>query len=237
MPSSLPDPEVEVYARQPLKDTAAVNATRLLLFERLQSQGLPLETGTGGRTQWNRERRSIPKTHWLDASCVGASTPEILHWEYVVPWQIEAKGRQCRRMCQVDNLGFPRSKPKERSRIHGFRTGDQVRAVGPAHLKTAGVHVGRVLVRVSGSFDVATSTRRVGVSPGGTVSNSSKGMGIPVCQGGECFLPSAEARGLRARKMVKQSKRRKRAAIALAVPIARYGTSDETSSRSCRACW
>ncbi len=154
-------PEIEVQAKQPLKDAAAVNAARWVLFERLQALGVPLETGTGGRTQWNRQRRGIPKTHWLDASCVGASTPEVVRWEQVVPWQIEATGRQCRQMCQVDERGFPRSKPKERSRIHGFRTGDQVRAVGPVHLKTAGAHVGRVLVRASGSFDVVTATRRV----------------------------------------------------------------------------
>jgi 5-methylcytosine-specific restriction endonuclease McrA len=155
-------PEVEVQAKQPLKDATAVNATRWALFERLKALGLPLETGTGGRTQWNRERRGIPKMHWLDACCVGASTLEVLSWEQVVPWQIEATGRQCRQMCQMDEHGFPRSKPKERSRIHGFRTGDQVRAVCPAPLKTAGVHVGRVLVRASGWFDVVTSTRRVG---------------------------------------------------------------------------
>src|SRR5215472_916058 len=65
-------------------------------------------------------------------------------------------------MCQVNKRGFIRSKPKERSRVQGFRTGDLVRAVCPAPLKTVGVHVGRVLVRASGSFDVVTPTRRVG---------------------------------------------------------------------------
>ena len=97
-------PEVEAQAKQPLKDAAAVNATRWVLFERLQALGLPLETGTGGRTQWNRTRRGIPKTHWLDACCVGASTPGVLHWQQVVPWQIEAEGRQSRQMCQVGEL-------------------------------------------------------------------------------------------------------------------------------------
>jgi hypothetical protein len=62
----------------------------------------------------------------------------------------------------VGKRGFPKGKPKEQSRIHGFRTGDQVRAVCLAPLKTAGVHVGRVLVRASGSFDVVTATQRVG---------------------------------------------------------------------------
>ena len=55
-------PEVEAQAKQPLKDVAAVNATRWALFERLKALGLPLEVGTGGRTQWNRTRRGIPKT-------------------------------------------------------------------------------------------------------------------------------------------------------------------------------
>src|SRR5215469_13456424 len=55
-------PEVEEQAKQPLKDATAVNATRWLLFERLQGLGLPLEKGTGGRTQWNRTRRRMPKT-------------------------------------------------------------------------------------------------------------------------------------------------------------------------------
>ena len=156
-------PEVEAQAKQPLKDAAAVNATRWVLFERLQAWGLPLETGTGGRTQWNRTRRGIPKTHWLDACCVGASTPEVLHWEQVVPWQIEAKGRQCRQMCQMDERGLSpeqaegtQSSPRLSHR--GIRCGQCVQR----HLKTAGVHVGRVLVRASGSFDVVTATRRVG---------------------------------------------------------------------------
>jgi len=106
-------------------------------------------------------------------------------------------------MCQVKKRGFIRSKPKERSRVRGFRTGDLVRASCPAPLKTVGVHVGRVLVRASGSFDVVTATSRVGASPGGGASDSSKGMGTPVIRNGERFLPRTEVRGLRARKRVK----------------------------------
>ena len=102
-----------------------------------------------------------PRHDFVDASCIGASTPDVLHWQHIVPWQIEAEGRQCRQMGQVDKRGFPRSKPKERSQVRGFRTGDLVRASCPAPLKTVGVHVGRVLVRASGSFDVVTASRRV----------------------------------------------------------------------------
>jgi 5-methylcytosine-specific restriction endonuclease McrA len=72
-------PHLQALAKQPLKDVAAVNTTRWALYERLKALGLPVEVGTGGRTKWNRTKRGLPKTHWVDAACVGASTPEVLH--------------------------------------------------------------------------------------------------------------------------------------------------------------
>jgi RRXRR protein len=42
----------------------------------------------------------------------------------------------------------------DQKRVRGFATGDLVRAVVPAHLKTAGVHTARVVVRAKGSFRV-----------------------------------------------------------------------------------
>ena len=38
-------------AKAPLRDAAAVNATRWNLFERLKRTGLPVETGSGGTDQ------------------------------------------------------------------------------------------------------------------------------------------------------------------------------------------
>src|SRR5262249_40435109 len=61
-------PEVQAQARRPLKDAAAVNASRWTLYRRLQTVGLPLEVSTGGRTKWNRTVRGLPKTHWIDAA-------------------------------------------------------------------------------------------------------------------------------------------------------------------------
>jgi 5-methylcytosine-specific restriction endonuclease McrA len=58
-------------AKAPLKDAAAVNATRWRLFNDLKATGLPLQTGSGGRTKFNRVRLGVPKTHALDAACVG----------------------------------------------------------------------------------------------------------------------------------------------------------------------
>src|SRR5262249_50050417 len=86
-------PAIQAQAKAPLRDAAAVNATRWALFQRLNATGLPLETGTGGRTKWNRTTRDLPKTHWFDAVCVGESTPERLLVGGVMPLLITAMGR------------------------------------------------------------------------------------------------------------------------------------------------
>ena len=45
--------------------------------------------------------------------------------------------------------------------VRGFKTGDRIRAVVPAPLKSAGMHIGRVQVRQRGSFDIQTHEWRV----------------------------------------------------------------------------
>ena len=152
---------IQRHLKTPLAAAAAVNSTRWRLYEELQFLGLPVEVGTGGRTRWNRTRLALPKTHWIDAAVVGASTPERLRTTHIRPWLIEAKGRQSRQMVNVDELGFPRGKAKGPSRVRGFRTGDLVKATVPAQLNARGVHVGRVLVRTRGIFDVQTKHGRV----------------------------------------------------------------------------
>lgn len=153
-------PEVQAQAKRPLKDAAAVNATRWALYHRLQESGLPVEVGTGGRTKWNRTQRILPKTHWLDAACVGASTPETLHMQGVRPLLITAMGRQRRQMCLMDGSGFPRTRAKGPRQVRGFETGDLVRAVVLSG-KRAGTHVGRVAVRANGAFTITTGSGSV----------------------------------------------------------------------------
>jgi 5-methylcytosine-specific restriction endonuclease McrA len=144
------------HAKTSLRDAAAVNTTRWALYERLRALGEPVEGGSGGRTKYNRSRQGIPKTHWTDAACVGASTPEELrNWQTVRPLLITATGRQCRQMCQVDKRGLPRGKPKGPSRSHGFRTGDMVRAVVTKGKRT-GTYVGRVAIKSDGYFKLTT---------------------------------------------------------------------------------
>jgi 5-methylcytosine-specific restriction endonuclease McrA len=142
-------------SREPLKDAAAVTTTRWALYERLQACGVPLETGSGGLTKYNRSMRHLPKTHWLDAANIGKSTPEILRVKHVHPLLITATGHGSRQMCRMSKFGFPRTGAKRHKRVQGFMTGDLVRAV-VASGKKVGTYVGRVAVRSTGFFNITT---------------------------------------------------------------------------------
>lgn len=146
---------IQAQAKAPLKDATAVNVTRWELYRRLQAFGLAVEVGTGGRTKYNRSVRHLPKTHWLDAACVGASTPDELHWQQTVPLLIRASGRHSRQMCRTNKRGFPDKAPKATSVVGGFRTGDMVRAIVPSG-KKAGRYDGRIAVRATGSCNITT---------------------------------------------------------------------------------
>jgi len=146
-------PHIQAQAKHPLKEAAAVNATRWGLSRTLHATGLPVETGTGGRTKYTRTRQGFPKTHWLDAACVGASTPEALHLLTAQALLIVSVGRGSRQRCRTNAHGFPRSHLSRGKRHFGFQTGDIVHATVPRG-KHAGVHVGRVTVRQRASFNL-----------------------------------------------------------------------------------
>ena len=154
------DPErlahILALMKRPLKDATVVNATRWLLSDRLKAQGLPLETGSGGLTKYNRTTRTLPKEHWIDAACVGMSTPTALAVNGVLPLRIIATGHGCRQVCLMDKFGFPRTNPKQVKQVQGYQTGDIVRAVVTKG-KKIGTYVGKVAVRSSGSFNITTT--------------------------------------------------------------------------------
>ncbi|MGV0029416.1 RNA-guided endonuclease IscB [Phormidesmis priestleyi] len=141
-------------ANRPLKDAAAVNSTRWVLFNRLKETGLPVSTGSGGLTKFNRTRLELPKTHWLDAACVGqVETLEVLTSK---PLLIKAMGHGTRQMCGTNKFGFPiRHRTPEKAHF-GFQTGDLVRAIVAAG-KYAGDWVGRISVRARPSFKLSSS--------------------------------------------------------------------------------
>jgi 5-methylcytosine-specific restriction endonuclease McrA len=143
-------PEVEVQARAPLKDAAAVNATRYALVRELGKLGLPLGTWSGGRTRWNRARFGLPKTHALDALCVG--DPGWVDAARLKTMSITAtgRGRHCR--TNFDEHGFPRGYFMRQKQVGGIKTGDRVRAVVPAGFAAHGTHTGRIAVRANRQF-------------------------------------------------------------------------------------
>jgi hypothetical protein len=56
----------------------------------------------------------------------------------------------------MDKFGFPRTNPKQAKLVRGYRTGDLVHAVVMKG-KKAGIYVGKVAVRRSGSFNITTA--------------------------------------------------------------------------------
>jgi len=152
-------PEVEVRAKTPLKDAAAVNATRYKLVEALRVFGLPILTWTGGRTRWNRARFGIEKTHALDALCVGEVTGVEAGTLKTLCIKATGRGDHCRTLWT--EKGFPRGYKMRQKVVAGFATGDRVKASVPAKYKTTGTHIGRVAVRKNRSFAISTRERKV----------------------------------------------------------------------------
>lgn len=144
--------QIQSQAKRPLKDVAAVNSTRWALFNALKLNGLSVETGSGGLTKYNRTRRSLPKTHYFDAACVGKIDKLIVLTTQ--PLLIKSNGHGTRQMCRTDKFGFPsRYVPRDKF-VKGFQTGDIVKAIVTSG-KKIGEYVGRVAVRTSGAFNIS----------------------------------------------------------------------------------
>lgn len=141
--------------KKPLADAAAVNTTRFALLKALKQTGLPVETGSGGLTKFNRSQQMLEKTHWLDAACVGKSTP-VLFIQGVKPLLITANGHGSRQSCRTDKFGFPSRYVPRFKFVKGFQTGDIAKAIVTKGKKT-GEYIGRVAVRTSGSFNISTA--------------------------------------------------------------------------------
>lgn len=140
--------------KTPLRDAAAVNATRWALYRALQNSGLPVETGTGALTKFNRHVFGVTKEHWLDALCVGRVNGVHIPKSLFV-LQVRCTGRGSRQRTRLTKYGFPRGCLMRHKRVHGFATGDMVEADVPSG-KKAGFWRGRVAVRASGSFNIQT---------------------------------------------------------------------------------
>ncbi|WP_406416553.1 RNA-guided endonuclease IscB [Streptomyces sp. NBC_01614] len=140
-------------AKAPLRDAAAMNATRSALVRGLEARHQDVRTSSGGRTRWNRQRTTTPKSHTLDALCVGvlgsaARHPATIH-------AVTATGRGTYRRTSPDRYGFPRLNLPRTKQHFGYATGDLVCASVPTG-KRQGTHTGRVAVRSTGNFNIKT---------------------------------------------------------------------------------
>jgi 5-methylcytosine-specific restriction endonuclease McrA len=146
------------HTKKHLAASAAVNATRNSVVQKLHETELPIATFCGGLTKFNRAKLSIPKTHALDAGCVG-TLDHLANWNIPV-FCIKATGRGTYQRTRVTKDGFPRGYLPRHKTVHGFHTGDLVKTVIPKGKKT-GIYTGRVAVRTSGSFNLQTSTATI----------------------------------------------------------------------------
>jgi hypothetical protein len=148
-------------AKVPLKDAAAVNATRYATGNAVRSLGLPTRFWSGGRTKFNRTAQGYAKDHWLDAVCVGESGAKVFVPPTTKPLAIAATGRGTRQTVRTDAYGFPRNGAGRVKRVFGFQTGDLVHLIQPKG-KYAGEHVGRLAgIRADGRLDIQAAIGKV----------------------------------------------------------------------------
>jgi 5-methylcytosine-specific restriction endonuclease McrA len=144
-------PHMEDKARLPLRHAAIVNATRYAVGDVVKAL-LPTTFWSGSRTKFNRIRQGYPKTHWIDAACVGESGADV-YLAGVRPLTIKAMGHGKRQKCRTDRYGFPIAHALAAKSYQGYKTGDLVEAVIPKG-KYAGRHRGRVTIRHRPSFQL-----------------------------------------------------------------------------------
>lgn len=154
---------IKTQMKKPLNDASAVNTTRWRLREELEYLGIEVTLSSGAVTKYNRSRLKVPKTHALDAACVGDVTT-LRQWRVPV-LKIKCTGRGRYQRTHRDSYGFPRAHLMKSKSVKGFQTGDIV-MVNNIKGKYKGVYVGRVVVRSTGYFGVTTRQGVVGAGHG-----------------------------------------------------------------------
>lgn len=146
-------------AKMPLKDAAAVNSTRWKLLNSLKETELPVITGTGGQTKFNRTKLGFDKRHFIDAACTG--NVEHLILKTLQPLLIKCCGHGSRQMTNVNKYGFPCSKAKQKP-FGSWRTGDIVKLI----TKKGETYVQRLLATNNPSaFEIRINKKRIKANP------------------------------------------------------------------------
>lgn len=150
--------KIKSQQKASLKDAAAVNSTRNKLVKTL-SDKLPVQTSDGATTKFNRLNQGIDKDHWKDSACVGSHGSNVsLRTDQ--PLQIKSTGHGIRQKVITDKNGFPDKYRPDSPFVHGFRTGDIVKAVITRRSKFKGTWIGRIAIRTAGNFAIKVGKRK-----------------------------------------------------------------------------
>lgn len=152
--------KIKAQSRSPLKDAAAVNASRYAIGNAIKSIGLTTSFWSGGRTKKNRVSQGYNKDHWIDAACVGDTGVDVTLGS-VIPLKITAIGRGSRQVTCSDKFGFPRGRAGTIKRSFGFSAGDMVKLVQPSG-KYTGVWKGILAgIRARGDHDIKCGKTKI----------------------------------------------------------------------------
>lgn len=138
-------------------DTKQITAytVRQNLLKALIETKLIVRSGLRGLTKRNRDHFALPNTPALHAVCVG-EVAAVHDWQKPT-MVIHATGRGSYQRTRLNRFGFPRGYLMCQKQVHGFQTGDRVKAVVTKG-KKIGTYIGRVAVRASGNFNIQTGT-------------------------------------------------------------------------------
>lgn len=145
-----------------LRYAAWANTMRNQLIEDLSVLVPWFIQGTGGQTHYNRiQHLKLPKEHYYDALAV-ATVPIEGQYNIVTNNVLEVKayGRGSRFRGRTNACGIITKNLMREKQVFGFQTGDIVKAVVPKG-KNTGLHIGRVSIRKTGSFNIKTSNGTV----------------------------------------------------------------------------
>ena len=151
--------KIKSQQKTSLKDAAVVNSTRNKLVTTL-SDKLPVKTSDGATTKFNRLNQGIDKDHWKDSACVGSHGSNVL-FKTEQPLQIKSVGHGTKQKVITDKNGFPNKYRPDSPFVHGFKTGDIVKAIITRKSKFKGTWIGRIAVRSTGSFAIKVGKRKV----------------------------------------------------------------------------
>ncbi len=109
-------------AKSPLRDAAAVNATRNRIVEMLETKLVPVIKGEGCQTKMNRINSELPKEHFLDAASVSDRLIKVVS-RINKPLIAICKGQGGRQKAALNKYGYPiRHNPLKP--IKGWLSGD-----------------------------------------------------------------------------------------------------------------